>query len=177
MTIQTIAMVNTNNFGASQQNAFSTLFDNIQNKVEPLTPEQKNTLQEDFNDKIAEQANNIKSNFQTAKDLDLTRAYYEQQQKLVDIYMQAGTETGSNNNSSISATKTLIDGYASLYHLHQTIKEGVQQFPSDSGIIPLPESAPKISRAEATLALTDKQIDTYNSFMMPTTNSYLSLQA
>jgi len=177
MTIQNIssgtsyanAYGNVQGLGVRQQNTIATLSADTPSNNELLTPEQKNTLLDDFNAKITEQANNIKSNFQTAKDIDLTRAYYEQQQKLIDIYMQAGTENSSNSNSNISVTKALTDTYASLYQLHQTIKEGGTQLPSDPDINQLPN--------ETAALPAHRQTDTYNSLMMPTTNSYLNLHA
>lgn len=170
MTIQNIAISNTHNFGVTGKHAFTTLINNTKNQNEPLTPEQRNTLQDDINAKVTEQANNIKSNFQTAKEVDLTRAYYEQQQKLIDIYMQTDTKS----ESSISATETLTDTYASLYNLHKSIKDGDQQLPSN------PENTQPsndITSIGVTWPLTDKQTNTYNNYMMPTTNSYLHLQA
>ena len=177
MTIQTItqSMSNTNYVGNTRNTA--TTQNNIQKFLptgtlkndELLSPEQKNTLQNNVNDKVAEQANNIKSNFQTAKDIDLTRAYYEQQQKLVDIYMQVGQENSSDNDLNFSATKALTDTYASLYQLHQTIKEGIQLKPEN------PENIRPIE--EIIVPLTNPKTDSYNSFMMPTTNSYISLHA
>jgi len=166
----------TKSVGVIQQDTLAALPTNTQSSNYLLTPEQKNTLQDNFNAKIAEQANNIKSNFQTAKDIDLTRAYYEQQQRLVDIYMQAGTENSSSSKENISATKALTDTYASLYQLHQTIKEGAAQLPGYSDINQLPATATEMTPA-ATLPLAHRQTDTYNSLMMPTTNSYLNLHA
>jgi len=171
MTIQNVSSTNTNNFSVIQKNTVTALSNNIKKENEYLSPEQKNTLQKSFEDKIAEQTNNIKSNFQTAKDIDLTRAYYQQQQKIVDIYMQTSTENDSNSNSNISATKALTESYASLYQLHQTIKEGAQQLPSYADKVQPPSGNPEIQ------PLMNRQTDAYNSFMMPTTNSYLSLQA
>jgi hypothetical protein len=176
MTIQNISSTNTysnvKNIGVIQPSTPSTLPSNGDYNNPLLTPEQKNTLQDDFNAKLAEQASNIKSNFQTAKDIDLTRAYYEQQQKLVDIYMQAGTTNDSNNTSSISVTKSLTDAYSSLYQLHQSIKEGVQSLPKEINTGETEVNAPQVLPVH-----TDKQHKTYNNFMMPTTNSYLSLHA
>ncbi len=165
MTIQNIAITSTTNFGITRKQALTDLFDknnNDKSNNDLLSPEQKNILQDDFNAKIAEQANNIKSNFQTAKDIDLTRAYYEQQQKLVDIYMQAGVDNNSSNNSHISTTKALAETYASLYQLHQTIREGAQSLPS------YPDEIQSQAR---------RQTNIYNNYMMPTTNSTIHLHA
>ncbi len=145
-----------------------------------LSPEQKNTLQHSADAKLTEQAENIKSNYQSAKDLDLTRAYYQQQQKLIDIYMKTSTtnDTEKNNVNNTSAVSTLTDTYAALYTLHKNISEGNQQLPS----IP-DEVAQPIHTQSATLPVQDnmssakKQMDTYNSLMMPSNSSYLHLSA
>ena len=93
-----------------------------------LTPEQKNTVQQGADDKIAEQVENVKSNYQTAKDIDLMQSYYQQQQKLFDIYLQTSTDSDTSsstvqtteNNSAVSA---LTNTYAELYELHQNVKK------------------------------------------------------
>lgn len=175
-----VSNVSTNNLTVISQKPFTALSNTkvtAKADSEILTPEQKNTLQDDFNAKITEQANKIKSNFQTAKDIDLTRAYYDQQQKLVDIYMQSDTTSNSKNNVTVSATKTLIDTYDSLYQLHKTIKAGVSLWPTIPDDIKSPVDRPEIQPVETTVSPTNKLTDTYNSFMMPTTNSYLSLSA
>ena len=128
------------------------------NKYEPLTPEQKNTLQDKVSVVLTEKANEIRNNFSTAKDIDLTRAYYEQQQKLVDIYMQQSSED-QTNNSPLNVSKKLADTYTTLYQLHQNIREETTF---------LQEKTPKIEQKETEL---------YNNLMMPTMNSYLNLQA
>lgn len=172
-----------NTFNVIQQNTLAALSNTNSTKKENefLTPEQKNILVDDFNAKISEQADNIKSNFQTAKDIDLTRAYFEQQQKLVDIYMQSGSKSNSSDNSNTSATKVLTEAYASLYQLHQTVKGGSQQLPSVTDkTLPSssrPETQSVIQPEIKTQTSAQKQTDTYNSFMMPTTNSYLRLNA
>lgn len=179
MTIQNTTSVNTTNNDVIKHNTFTSLFNNTninnahnnhtRTDNEILTPEQKNTLQDDFISKITEQADNIKSSFQTAKDIQLTRSYYEQQQKLIDIYMNTGDTNTVNNTLNINVTNTLIDTYASLYQLHQTIKAGGQTLPENPEISPLPAELPQHLMNDKTKA--------YNSFMMPTTNSHLHLQA
>lgn len=47
-----------------------------QNFSDILTPEQKNTVQQGADAKIAEQVEKVKSNYQTAKDIDLMQSYY-----------------------------------------------------------------------------------------------------
>lgn len=135
-----------------------------------LSAEQKNTLQGSFDDKLAEQVENIKSNYQSAKDLDLMQAYYQQQQKLIDIYMQASTDNDeyrSNENNDINAVSTLTDTYSALYQLHQNIKEGEQPLPNTPDILPVNDN----------ISLGKKQADVYHSLMMPSSASYLHLSA
>ena len=175
MTIQNIPSTNSNNFSITTKNDINAL-SNIQSSNELLTPEQQNTLKDDFNTRITEQANDIKDNFQTAKDIDLTRAYYDQQQKLVDIYMKSGTNNEESSNSNRSATKALTDTYDSLYQLHQTIKGGNQQPILPDEIQP-PTTNPEIQLVETAQSLAKSQTSTYNNFMMPTTSSYIHLSA
>ncbi|NQZ26139.1 MAG: hypothetical protein HRT55_07470 [Colwellia sp.] len=148
-----------------------------------LTPEQKNTLQQGADDKIAEQVENVKSNYQTAKDVDLMQSYYQQQQKLFDIYLQESTNSDvqSNNSTNINAVSTLTDTYAALYELHQEVKEGIGQIPDHElpSILPM-ESASKVAEVSNNAfnqSLANKQMDAYNSLMMPSTASYVHLSA
>jgi len=146
-------------------------------KQELLSPEQKNTLQNSFDAKLAEQMENIKSNYQSAKDLDLMHAYYQQQQKLIDIYMQTstGNDAYSNSKSNSSAVSTLTDTYTSLYALHNNIKDGVSPLPSTPDEIDMPINQPEILPAHGNTVLAQKQADVYNSLMMPSSASYLHL--
>jgi hypothetical protein len=154
-----------------------------------LTPEQKNTVQAGADDKIAEQVENVKSTYQTAKDIELMQAYYQQQQKLLDIYMQTSTESDEESNKQdTSAVASLNNAYTELYQLHQNVKEGVGQVPEfeiperEVGIMPIStmntttqvveQSANSISQT-----LSNKQMDAYNSLMMPSTSSYVHLSA
>jgi hypothetical protein len=154
-----------------------------------LTPEQKNTVQQGVDDKIAEQVDKVKSNYQTAKDIDLMQSYYQQQQKLFDIYLQ--TSTGSNTESqsqNISAVSSLTDTYAELYQLHQSVKEGVVQLPSfelpkdEVETMPVNSTNPMMQSPSNSISsinqsLSNKQLDAYNSLMMPSTASYVHLSA
>ena len=148
-----------------------------------LTPEQKNTLQQGADDKIAEQVENVKSNYQTAKDVDLMQSYYQQQQKLFDIYLQESTNSDlqSSNSTNINAVSTLTDTYAALYELHQEVKGGIGQIPDHElpTILPM-ESASKVAEVPNNAfkqSLANKQMDAYNSLMMPSTASYVHLSA
>ncbi len=161
-----------------------------QNYNELLTSEQKNTLQQDADDKIAAQVENVKSNYQTAKDIDLMQSYYQQQQKLFDVYLQTSTDDSaatveSSSVANSSAVSALTATYAELYQLHQTIKEGVGQLPrvstayqgdktvSGNSVIHTNEAI----QSTASQSLTNKQLDAYNSLMMPSTASYVHLSA
>jgi hypothetical protein len=158
-----------------------------------LTPEQKNTVQHGINDKIAEQVENVKSNYQTAKDIDLMQAYYQQQQKVFDIYLQTSTdvESTSQPTNDINAVSTLTDTYADLYALHQNVKDGVGNLPT----VPVEQGDIK-NYTESTISndsvnsntahnsasslsgtLSNKQLDAYNSLMMPSTSNYMHLSA
>lgn len=139
-----------------------------------LTPEQKNTLQHNVDDKVAEQIENVKSNFQTAKDIDLMQSYYQQQQKLFDIYTQEGSKAESEN-SNINAVLSLTNTYAELYELHQNIKGSRHFLPSNEF-----NSAETIVAANINTignSFPNKQLDAYNSLMMPSTSSYVHLSA
>lgn len=156
-----------------------------------LTPEQKNTVQKDVDDKIAEQMANVKSNYQTAKDIDLMHAYYQQQQKLFDVYLQTSTGDNSTTNSTqnSSTISALTNAYAELYELHQNVKDGVSSLPGiktdQEGLEVLPvntllNSSSNIGGSSANSlgsVLSQKQVDAYNSLMMPSTTSYVHLSA
>lgn len=154
-----------------------------------LSPEQQNTVQQSVDAKITEQVENIKSNYQSAKDLDLTRAYYQQQQKLIDIYMQTSNsvETSNENTIKSSAIGTLTDTYAALYALHKNITDGNQQLPNipdDATTLPMTQSEitqlKSVSETLPSASNTDsgkKQTELYNSLMMPSTTSYFHLSA
>ena len=156
-----------------------------------LTPEQKNTVQQGADDKIAEQVENVKSNYQTAKDIDLMHAYYQQQQKVFDIYLQTstGVESTSQSSNNTSAISTLTDTYAQLYALHQNVKQGVTTLPNieiEQGEVDvLPSntftnpSSNIVDNSANSLGntLSNKQLDAYNSLMMPSTSSYVHLSA
>ncbi|PKG83799.1 hypothetical protein CXF85_09880 [Colwellia sp. 75C3] len=155
-----------------------------------LTPEQKNTVQHGANDKIAEQVEKVKSNFQTAKDIDLMQSYYQQQQKLFDIYLQTSTDGDTTSSSAqtsenSSAVSALTNTYAELYELHQTVKNGVGSLPSidneHGGIATLPANSAtntnEMAKNSSNQSLAHKQVDAYNSLMMPSTASYVHLSA
>ncbi|KGJ89000.1 hypothetical protein [Colwellia psychrerythraea] len=155
-----------------------------------LTPEQKNTVLQGVDDKIAEQVDNVKSNYQTAKDIDLMQSYYQQQQKLFDIYLQTSIDSNVENsstpsNKNTSAVSSLTNTYAELYQLHQNIKEGVVQLPGfevpakDVNILPVTQvnQAVVSPSNSANQASSHKQMGAYNSLMMPSTASYVHLSA
>lgn len=151
------------------------------NNEELLPPEQKSTLQNSTDDMLSKQVDNIKSNYQSAKDLDLMRAYYQQQQKVLDIYIQTSTNTNSssnssNNRSSLSAVNTLTDTYATLYALHKSVKDGSQQLPVIPDDITQPTNPDDTLPANSRPML-NKQTDVYSSLMMPSNSSYLHLSA
>ncbi len=186
MTVSTISSLNTQLFSSSQQeiSAGSNAIIAIDktNPSEFLSSEQKNTLQDSADAKMAQQVEDIKSNYQTAKDIDLMHAYYQQQQKVIDIYMQTGTDSSTNNNNSSnnSAVSTLTDTYAELYELHQNVKEGVGQLPE----VEKPETLPMMANNPQTVTestapspLSQKQLEAYNGLMMPSTSSYVHLSA
>lgn len=162
--------------------------------IEPndsLTPEQKNTAQKNVDEKITEQVDNIKGNYQTAKNIDLMNSYYTQQQKVVDIYMQTSSEESTTisteENEGASAVSALTSAYSELYQIHKEIKGGVGNLPSidqPEGIETLPASAQQTSSQAAEAqdnninsALSNKQMDSYNSLMMPSTSSYMHLSS
>lgn len=192
MTVSTISSLNTQLFTSGQQQISSgsnaIVGVNATSANDFLTPEQQNSLQDSADAKMAQQVENIKSNYQTAKDIDLMQAYYQQQQKLFDIYLQTNTDSNvnSSNISNNSAVSTLTDTYAALYQLHQDVKEGVGQFPEHERPETLPieqltkplETTSQLSAQPGNQsALSHKQLEAYNSLMMPSTSSYVHLSA
>ena len=161
-----------------------------QNFSDILTPEQKNTVQQGADAKIAEQVEKVKSNYQTAKDIDLMQSYYQQQQKLFDVYLQTSTNGNATtattqDSEKSSAVSTLTIAYAELYQLHQTVKQGVGQLPgvgiTYEGIETLPASSVTQTNeninSAASQSTANKQLDAYNSLMMPSTSSYVHFSA
>lgn len=148
---------------------------------ELLNPEQKNTLQDIVDNKMLERTENIKENYQTAKDIDLMRAYYEQQQKLFDIYLETSTgnqvENSSNPQDKDSAISTLTDTYAQLYDLHKGIRDGKEKLTDINDIIDTAKSPVMQQQILAANNQTTntKQIDSYNELRMPSTSSYMHL--
>lgn len=150
-----------------------------------LTPEQKNTVQQGTDDKIAEQVENVKSNYQTAKDIDLMQSYYQQQQKLFDIYLQTSTDnTSTSSTQNTSAVSALTNTYAELYELHKSVKEGVETLPVTSlnnndstNENNISSNVVSVSSNNMSSTLSSKQLDAYNSLMMPSTSSYVHLSA
>ncbi len=152
-----------------------------------LSPEQMNAVQKEADDKIAEQIENVKSNYQTAKDVDLMKAYYQQQQKLLDIYVQTSTDSSveSSSTQNQSTVSALTDTYASLYQIHQSVKEGAVQLPGFELPNDEVETQPshmdnpivQNSTSAVNQSLSNKQLDAYNSLMMPSTSSYVHLSA
>ena len=132
----------------------------------------------------------MKSNYQTAKDIDLMQSYYQQQQKLFDIYLQKSTDGDTTSSSAqtsenSSAVSALTNTYAELYELHQNVKNGVGQLPAigneHEGIETLPASSVtntnELVKSTTNQPLAHKQVNTYNSLMMPSTASYVHLSA
>jgi len=151
-----------------------------------LTPEQKNTVQQGVDDKVAEQVENVKSNYQTAKDIDLMQSYYQQQQKLFDIYLQTSIDSNiENGTQNTSVVSSLTNTYAELYQLHQNVKEGIVALPGievpneDFNIQPIAQlnQTTESPNNTANQASSLKQINAYNSLMMPSTASYVHLSA
>lgn len=162
----------------------------VQETIEPegseiLTPEQQGEVQKVADDKISEQVNNVKSNFETAKNIDLMQLYYNQQQKLFDIYMQSSnsdsTTVSSTQSQSTSAVSSLATAYSELYKLHNNIKDGVSNLPSieQPEILPV-ESQGNVATIQGSTmqnALSNKQLESYNNLMMPSTSNYVHLSA
>lgn len=184
MNIQTISAVNTQHYPVeqSQPQANSILNDKVSIN-ELLSPEQNNTLQSYIDSKRDEQIEQVKSNYQTAKDIDLTRAYYVQQQKLFDIYLETATDgnidTNNSSNNTTSAAGALNNAYSELYDLHQQVKGNIEQRPRIEN--PIEESmlvnSATVQLANTGQSLSQQQANAYNSVMMPSSNSYLHLSA
>jgi len=134
-----------------------------------LSPEQKSVVQESFTEKHAEQVEKIKSNYQVAKDITLTQAYYEQQQKLLDIYLQSSQEDSKDSNS-LNAVGTLTDMYSLMLDLHKRVREPIEDMPSIGQ--PMPYSIQNNSANDK-----QGQLDLYNQTSQEPNGSYLHLSA
>lgn len=155
----------------NQQHNFQTQLSTTIDNEAILTTEQKNSQQNNLDAKLAEQVDNIKSNYQTAKDMDLTRLYYQQQQRVIEAYMYSNT-IEANNKDSNSVTGSLTELYASLYEVHQAVKSSVPQWPNiDDSEPPVIQPVPMSdNKAQA-------QADKYHSIMMPSNSSHIYLSA
>ena len=144
----------------------------------PLTPEQQNKLQKNAEDQLAAQVDSIKSNYQAAKDYDLMQSYYQQQQKVLDVYMQSATgneSTTNNNGTDIGAVNSLTEIYSAIHTMHQNINEAKQPLPSIPETMPSTDS--EVFPVNENTVSTKKQTDIYNSLMTPSNSSYLHLSA
>ena len=146
---------------------------------ENISPETKNSLQDSLDTYLNEQLENIKSNYQTAWNMDLTQAYYNQQQAVIDAYRSASNSTNEgSSNSSTGYTETLTSAYSSLYDMHKKINELESQIPT------LPEQLPEVQPITIQPVgvnndsdISKQQLKAYSSVMMPTESSYLKLSA
>jgi len=169
MTIQNISSTSyyQANYSANQQ---------LANQTVPLTGGNKDVVvvseQESMNAMLAEQKANIASNYQTATNIDLTRLYYQQQQKVIDAYMNANSDDNViNNGDGNSATGLLNDTYASLYEVHQAVKNEAANLPGNEYAVIMPEETPENEKQGQT------PVDKYNSIMMPSNASHIHLSA
>ncbi|MBU2893028.1 hypothetical protein KO495_06775 [Colwellia sp. D2M02] len=193
MTIQTLASVNTQHYPVGQNQISTNTMVSAQPSMQDLlSPEQQNTLQSYTETKREEHVEQIKSNYKTAKDIDLTRAYYAQQQKLFDIYIETATDgevdTDNHDKNNVSAISTLTSAYTELYDLHKQVKGVIEQVPTiNDNVKSLKHN---VSNAAVGLngvtsetmnhqgqSLSQQQTNIYNSIMMPSSNSYLHLSA
>ncbi|MCW8833154.1 MAG: hypothetical protein OQK09_11430 [Colwellia sp.] len=151
-------------YGANPQQHNHTLLSQDSHTNEIVLSEQDRV-----NAMLAEQKINIESNFQSAINIDLTRLYYQQQQNVIDAYIQVYNDDNVKNKS---ASSLLNDAYVSLYAIHQAVKHGVPQWHNlDNNEFKqlLPENSPNHSP--------HAQIDEYNSIMMPSNATHINLSA
>ncbi len=155
-----------------------------------LTPEQNNTLQQSVDDSIVESDGSTKSNKQIAKDIALMQSGYQQQQKLVAIYMHDSTEdsTASATQNTVqdsSTTLSLTNVYTELYQLHNNTEADITNpsaidRPNDEENVATVDSVNQLtvsSTANFTQTISNKKLEAYNNLMMPSTSSYLHLSA
>lgn len=173
MTIPTITSTSSSQYYPSdnREHQFLTKMHHSENTVNGnhLSPEQKNNGEEVFTDKHVERVENIKSNYQVAKDITLTQAYYEQQQKLLDIYLQSSQED-AQHSEKFNAVGTLTDMYSLMLDLHKRITDPSDDMPSIGQPMPYNSSDNFLHEKQ-------NQLDLYNQTSRQSKESYLHLSA
>lgn len=96
----------------------------IERPQEYPTPEQINKAKDAFEEKNKEYQENVKSNYQKAKDIELAQTYYQQQQKVLDAYLNASSE--DENNNDINAIHNLTDFYTQKHQTQEQLKTGIE---------------------------------------------------
>lgn len=104
-----------------------------------ITPEQKQAIDEAIKEKQSAQLEEIKSHYKTAKDLELAQAYYQQQQKVIDTYMQASSGEQTSSTNDINALSLLTDYYIDKYQRQTDIKDTLNEL---GGLIAPPTIMP-----------------------------------
>lgn len=181
MTIQPVTSTHSMNPTFSQSQADKNL---AQNTGQLLTPEVLNELNKAQQDQEQAKKDRVQDTFDTAKNIDLARSYYDQQQAVLNAYMQS-TENGSANKSTErndSAVLSLTEMYAALYEHRQATNNLPTQQPVT--VQPVNTDGSQNSVAQ-TIALntinneqkTTNQMHAYNNVMMPTDSSYMHLSA
>ncbi len=136
-----------------------------------LSAQQQNKLKAAEEAKITEQVDKIKATYDTAWQLDLAKIHYEQQQAVINAYVQSSNNDNSNAQSSSSAVKTLTEMYAAIYQAHEKIKEIEDENNKTPSVLPIEVNS---SSAQSS---SSAQLNAYNSIMMPNQSSYLHLRA
>lgn len=135
-----------------------------------ITPEQKQAIAEAVKEKQSQQQDEMKSNYQTAKDIELAQAYYQQQQKVIDTYMQASSDKQTSSSSDINALSLLTDYYIDKYHRHNDIKDSLNEL---GELIAPPAIMPYVS--EQTSVVNQQKLAAYQSITELNNQHYLHL--
>lgn len=180
MNIQPVTPTHSMNPTLSQSQMNKSM---TQDASQLFTPEVLNELNKAKEDEVQQKKERVQDTYDTAKNIDLTKMYYEQQQAVLNAYMQS-TENGSANKSSDSSdstVKSLTEMYASIYEHHQKQNTLPSELPvsvqplTPEGTIENNLETPEVMLVNEPVA--NSQLHAYNNVMMPSTSSYMHLSA
>ena len=135
-----------------------------------ISQEQKQAIEDAIKEKQSQQQAEMKSDYQTAKDVALTQSHYHQQQKLVDIYMQESSDENTSTDNDINALLHLTEHYIDKYQKQNEIKDTVNEL---GELIAPPSIMPYVS--EQTSVANQQKLAAYQNVTELSNQHYLHL--
>lgn len=161
------------------QQSFSSTHQALDDKQNgSLSFEQKNHIADSLSESSQNQKEAIKDNLSTAWDVDLTKAYYQQQQAVLDAYMQTSTGEGSSTEQDVlsflpdSSLASLTEVYSKLYQLRESQMPNIEPLPVMAG--PVTNEAKLL---DTMIESNRNQVKAYNDVANPVTSSIVHLSA